>query len=185
MPGGISRPVRAFNIVGDTSVIFEFVKVSKGYVVDVMEYTDYTGSWGPAVVGAASDDINVPSHKAVQKETSSLEHSVLENQFAKMFTKVLLSVEMFRFVNSGTKALMSVVHVMHTFTLFQMNADYTQCFKGHVDMYLIQVGSHILALGLPDSPGVPEADKNRTTNPKYDCDSLVLWSRKHGLLHDK
>lgn len=173
MPGGVSSPVRAFSSVGGGAVVFDSVKGSKAYDVDGNEYVDYIGSWGPAIVGAANDEINAALTEAIKKGTSFGAPSALENQLAKMVIDAVPSVEMVRFVNSGTEACMSVVRVMRAFTKRQKLLKFSGCYHGHADMYLVQAGSGVLTLGLPDSPGVPKSSTETTLVAKYnDLDSV-------------
>lgn len=173
MPGGVSSPVRAFNSVGGGAVVFDSVKGSKAYDIDGNEYIDYIGSWGPAIVGAANNEVNEALKAAVDKGTSFGAPSVLENKLAKMVIDAVPSVEMVRFVNSGTEACMSVVRVMRAFTGRQKILKFSGCYHGHADMYLVQAGSGVLTLGLPDSPGVPKSSTETTLVAKYnDLDSV-------------
>ena len=167
MPGGVSSPVRAFNSVGGGAVVFDSVKGSKAYDVDGNEYVDYIGSWGPAIVGAAHEEINAALKSQVDKGTSFGAPSALENQLAQMVIDAVPSVEMVRFVNSGTEACMSVVRVMRAFTNRTKILKFSGCYHGHADMYLVQAGSGVLTLGLPDSPGVPKSSTETTLVAQY------------------
>lgn len=167
MPGGVSSPVRAFNSVGGNPVVFDRVKGSKAYDVDGNEYVDYIGSWGPAIVGASNDEVNDALAKALEKGTSFGAPSALENEMAKMVIDAVPSVEMVRFVNSGTEACMSVIRVMRAFTEREMLIKFSGCYHGHADMYLVQAGSGVLTLGLPDSPGVPKSSTEPTLVAQY------------------
>lgn len=173
MPGGVSSPVRAFKSVGGNAVVFDSVKGSKAYDIDGNEYVDYIGSWGPAIVGAANEEVNAALAEALKKGTSFGAPSVLENELAKLVIDAVPSIEMVRFVNSGTEACMSVVRVMRAFTERQKILKFSGCYHGHADMYLVQAGSGVLTLGLPDSPGVPKASTETTLVAKYnDLDSV-------------
>lgn len=167
MPGGVSSPVRAFNSVGGNPVVFDRVKGCKAWDVDGNEYVDYIGSWGPAIVGAANDEVNAALAKALEKGTSFGAPSALENEMAKMVVDAVPSVEMVRFVNSGTEACMSVIRVMRAFTGREMLIKFSGCYHGHADMYLVQAGSGVATLGLPDSPGVPDSSTKTTLVAKY------------------
>jgi glutamate-1-semialdehyde 2,1-aminomutase len=167
MPGGVSSPVRAFNSVGGSPVVFDAVRGSKAVDVDGNEYIDYIGSWGPAIVGAANDEVNAALAEALKKGTSFGAPSALENEMAKMVIDAVPSVEMVRFVNSGTEACMSVIRVMRAFTGREMLIKFSGCYHGHADMYLVQAGSGVLTLGLPDSPGVPKASTATTLVAQY------------------
>ena len=70
LPGGVNSPVRAFKSVGGQPIIFESVKGSKCYDVDGNEYIDYVGSWGPAIVGHANEEVNAALKAQVDKGTS-------------------------------------------------------------------------------------------------------------------
>lgn len=167
MPGGVSSPVRAFKSVGGGAVVFDSVSGSKAIDVDGNEYVDYIGSWGPAIVGAAHPEVNAALTEALKKGTSFGAPSALENQLAKMVIDAVPSVEMVRFVNSGTEACMSVVRVMRAFTGREKIVKFAGCYHGHADMYLVQAGSGVLTLGLPDSPGVPKSSTETTLVGKY------------------
>ncbi len=173
MPGGVSSPVRAFNSVGGGAVVFDRVKGSKAWDVDGNEYIDYIGSWGPAIAGASNDEVNSAIAEALQKGTSFGAPSALENELAKLVIEAVPSVEMVRFVNSGTEACMSVVRLMRAYTKRDRIIKFSGCYHGHADMYLVQAGSGVLTLGLPDSPGVPANTTAMTLNAQYNnLDSL-------------
>lgn len=173
MPGGVSSPVRAFKSVGGGAVVFDSVAGSKAIDVDGNEYIDYIGSWGPAIVGAAHPEVNAALSEAIKKGTSFGAPSLLENQLAQMVIDAVPSVEMVRFVNSGTEACMSVARVMRAFTGRTKLLKFSGCYHGHADMYLVQAGSGVLTLGLPDSPGVPESSTATTLVAKYnDLDNV-------------
>lgn len=173
MPGGVSSPVRAFKSVGGGAVVFDSVSGSKAIDVDGNEYVDYIGSWGPAIVGAAHPEVNAALVEAIKKGTSFGAPSRLENQLAQMVIDAVPSVEMVRFVNSGTEACMSVARVMRAFTNRTKLIKFSGCYHGHADMFLVQAGSGVLTLGLPDSPGVPESSTAPTLVAKYnDLDSV-------------
>lgn len=167
MPGGVSSPVRAFKSVGGGAVVFDSVKGSKAYDVDGNEYVDYIGSWGPAIVGAAHPEVTAALTDALQKGTSFGAPSALENTLAQMVVDAVPSVDMVRFVNSGTEACMSVARVMRAFTGRTKLIKFSGCYHGHADMYLVQAGSGVLTLGLPDSPGVPDSSTATTLVAKY------------------
>jgi len=180
MPGGVSSPVRAFKSVGGNPVVFDRVKGSKAWDVDGNEYVDYIGSWGPAIVGACNDEVNVEISKALAKGTSFGAPSELENTLAKMVIEAVPSVEMVRFVNSGTEACMSVVRLMRAFTERTLIVKFAGCYHGHADMYLVQAGSGVLTLGLPDSPGVPKETTATTLNAQYNnLDSVKAIFEKY------
>jgi len=161
MPGGVSSPVRAFKSVGGQPIVFDRVEGAYAWDVDGNRYIDYIGTWGPAICGHAHPDVIKAICEAAQKGTSFGAPSYLENVLAEMVIDAVPSIEMVRFVNSGTEACMSVLRLMRAFTGRDKIIKFEGCYHGHADMFLVKAGSGVATLGLPDSPGVP---KSTTTN---------------------
>jgi glutamate-1-semialdehyde 2,1-aminomutase len=167
MPGGVNSPVRAFRSVGGSPIIFESVKGPYCFDVDGNKYIDYIGSWGPAIVGAANDEVNAALHTQIDKGTSFGAPCELENTMAQAVIDRVPSVEMVRFVNSGTEACLSVLRLMRAYTGREKLIKFSGCYHGHADSFLVQAGSGVLTLGLPDSPGVPKSSTATTLCAKY------------------
>ncbi|KAK4524773.1 hypothetical protein GAYE_SCF05G2676 [Galdieria yellowstonensis] len=167
MPGGVNSPVRAFRSVGGNPVVFKRVKGSKVYDVDGNEYIDYVGTWGPAIVGHANEEVVEALKEAVENGTSFGAPCELENVLARMVIEAVPSVEMVRFVNSGTEACMSALRLMRAYTGREKIIKFAGCFHGHADPYLVQAGSGVATLGLPDSPGVPKSTTENTLTAPY------------------
>lgn len=70
LPGGVNSPVRAFRSVGGQPIVFERVKDAYCWDVDGNKYIDYVGSWGPAIVGHANDEVNAALKAQIEKGTS-------------------------------------------------------------------------------------------------------------------
>ena len=173
MPGGVSSPVRAFKSVGGQPIVFERVKGAYIWDVDGNQYIDYVGSWGPAICGHAHPDVIAALHEAVEKGTSFGAPSLLENVLASMVIDAVPSIEMVRFVNSGTEACMSVLRLMRAFTGRDKIIKFEGCYHGHADMFLVKAGSGVATLGLPDSPGVPKSTTTNTlTAPFNDLEAV-------------
>jgi glutamate-1-semialdehyde 2,1-aminomutase len=173
LPGGVNSPVRAFKSVGGQPIIFDRVKGSKCYDVDGNEYIDYVGSWGPAIVGHANEEVNAALKAQIDKGTSFGAPCELENQLAKVVIDRVPCVEMVRFVNSGTEACLSVLRLMRAYTKRDKLLKFSGCYHGHADSFLVQAGSGVATLGLPDSPGVPAASTAATLTARYnDLDSV-------------
>lgn len=173
MPGGVSSPVRAFKSVGGQPIVFDRVKGASIWDVDGNQYIDYVGSWGPAICGHAHPDVIAALHQALEKGTSFGAPSVLENVLAEMVIDAVPSIEMVRFVNSGTEACMSVLRLMRAFTGRDKIIKFEGCYHGHADMFLVKAGSGVATLGLPDSPGVPKSTTTNTlTAPFNDLEAV-------------
>ncbi|MBV5260158.1 glutamate-1-semialdehyde-2,1-aminomutase [Synechococcus moorigangaii CMS01] len=167
MPGGVSSPVRAFKSVGGQPIVFDRVKGSRVWDVDGNEYIDYVGTWGPAICGHANDEVNAALRETLEKGTSFGAPCLKENILAEMVINAVPSIEMVRFVNSGTEACMSVLRLMRAFTGREKIIKFEGCYHGHADMFLVQAGSGVATLGLPDSPGVPKTTTAGTLTAPY------------------
>lgn len=167
MPGGVSSPVRAFKSVGGQPIVFDRVKGAYIWDVDGNQYIDYVGTWGPAICGHAHPDVIAALHEALDKGTSFGAPSYQENILAEMVIEAVPSIEMVRFVNSGTEACMSVLRLMRAFTQREKIIKFEGCYHGHADMFLVKAGSGVATLGLPDSPGVPKATTSSTLTAPY------------------
>ncbi|MBD2562276.1 glutamate-1-semialdehyde 2,1-aminomutase [Nostoc sp. UIC 10607] len=173
MPGGVSSPVRAFKSVGGQPIVFDRVKGAYIWDIDGNQYIDYVGTWGPAICGHAHPEVIAALHEALEKGTSFGAPSVLENVLAEMVIDAVPSIEMVRFVNSGTEACMGVLRLMRAFTKRDKIIKFEGCYHGHADTFLVKAGSGVATLGLPDSPGVPKAATSTTlTAPFNDLESV-------------
>ncbi|BAY16208.1 glutamate-1-semialdehyde aminotransferase [Anabaenopsis circularis NIES-21] len=173
MPGGVSSPVRAFKSVGGQPIVFDRVKGAYFWDVDGNQYIDYVGTWGPAICGHAHPEVISALHEALEKGTSFGAPSVLENVLAEMVIDAVPSIEMVRFVNSGTEACMAVLRLMRAFTNREKIIKFEGCYHGHADMFLVKAGSGVATLGLPDSPGVPKSATSSTlTAPFNDLEAV-------------
>ena len=167
MPGGVSSPVRAFKSVGGQPIVFDRVKGPYAWDVDGNRYIDYVGSWGPAICGHAHPEVTASLQEALEKGTSFGAPCELENKLASMVIDAVPSVEMVRFVNSGTEACMAVLRLMRAFTGRDKVIKFEGCYHGHADMFLVKAGSGVATLGLPDSPGVPRSTTANTLTAPY------------------
>ena len=167
MPGGVNSPVRAFKSVGGQPIVFDRVKGAYIWDVDGNQYIDYIGSWGPAICGHAHPEVNQALHEVLEKGTSFGAPCYLENVLAEMVIDAVPSIEMVRFVNSGTEACMAVLRLMRAFTGRDKLIKFEGCYHGHADMFLVKAGSGVATLGLPDSPGVPKSTTANTLTAPY------------------
>jgi glutamate-1-semialdehyde 2,1-aminomutase len=167
MPGGVSSPVRAFKSVGGNPVVFDRVKGQYAWDVDGNKYIDYVCTWGPAILGHADDDVIAAITETMAKGTSFGAPCPLENVLAKAVIAAVPGVEMVRFTNSGTEACMGMIRLVRAHTGREKVIKFDGCYHGHADSFLVQAGSGVATLGLPDSPGVPKAATQSTLCAEY------------------
>merc|ERR1719362_824276 len=180
MPGGVSSPVRAFKSVGGNPVVFDHVKGAYAWDVDGNKYIDYVGTWGPAILGHADDDVLKAIQEQMGKGTSFGAPSALENELAKMVIDAVPSVEMVRFCNSGTEACMGIIRLVRAYTKREQVIKFEGCYHGHADSFLVQAGSGVATLGLPDSPGVPKGATETTLCAQYNSlESVEALLKEH------
>jgi glutamate-1-semialdehyde 2,1-aminomutase len=167
LPGGVNSPVRAFQAVGGSPFFVERGEGSRIYDVDGKAYIDYVGSWGPLILGHAHPQVVRALKIAVERGTSYGAPTELEVSLARMVTEALPSVEMVRFVSSGTEAVMSALRVARAYTRRDKIVKFAGCYHGHADSLLVKAGSGALTLGVPNSAGVPEAVAKETITVTY------------------
>jgi len=167
MPGGVSSPVRAFKSVEGNPIVFDRVKGAYAWDVDGNKYVDFVGTWGPAICGHANDEVLDVLKAQMEKGTSFGAPSALENVLAQAVIDAVPSVEMVRFTNSGTEACMGMLRLVRAYTGREKVIKFNGCYHGHADGFLVQAGSGVATLGLPDSPGVPAGATKDTLVAKY------------------
>jgi glutamate-1-semialdehyde 2,1-aminomutase len=157
LPGGVDSPVRAFKAVGGTPLFIKQGRGSRIYDEDGNEFIDYVGSWGPLVLGHAHPRVVKAVKRVVERGSSFGAPTELETVLAKLISDAVPSIEMVRFVNSGTEAAMSAIRLARAFTGRSKIIKFAGCYHGHSDGLLAKAGSGIATLGIPSSPGVPAA----------------------------
>ncbi len=181
IPGGVNSPVRAFRGVGKEPL---FIKRGSGpYLVDLddNEYIDYVGSWGPLILGHTHPTV-------VQKVTETLQlgfgfgaPTEIEVQLAKKVCELMPSIEMVRFVNSGTEATMSAIRLARGYTKRDKLIKFAGCYHGHSDSLLVAAGSGGLTFGMPNSAGVPESIAQHTLVAEFNnLDEVTALFAKYG-----
>lgn len=167
MPGGVSSPVRAFKAVGGTPV---FIKEAQGCQLtdlDGNDYIDYVLSYGPMIVGHANERVVAALSKAIGRGTSFGAPTEAEIELASIIADALPSVDMVRFVNSGTEATMSAIRLARATTRRDLIVKCIGCYHGHADQLLVEAGSGALTHGTPSSPGIPESITSTTLSVHY------------------
>ncbi len=169
LPGGVNSPVRAFRAVGGTPVFIDHGSGPYLYDVDGNRYLDYVQSWGPMILGHAYPGVVDAVVEASKHGFSFGAPTEAESELARLVIESVPSIEMVRFVNSGTEATMSALRLARAYTGRKKVIKFSGCYHGHADMFLVQAGSGVATMGLPDSPGVPpEATSNTLIAPYND-----------------
>lgn len=173
MPGGVNSPVRAFRGVGGDPIFIERASGPYLFDVDGNRYLDYVQSWGPMILGHASTVVYQAIIEAAAHGSSFGAPTAAESELARLVIDSVPSIEMVRFVNSGTEATMSALRLARAYTGRNRIVKFSGCYHGHADHLLVQAGSGVATMGLPDSPGVPAATTGHTLTAPYNDASAV------------
>jgi glutamate-1-semialdehyde 2,1-aminomutase len=167
IPGGVNSPARAFGAVGGNPI---FIARGEGpylWDLDGNQYLDYVGSWGPLILGHAHPKVIRAIEETARRGTSFGAPTELETELAELIVDAVPSMEMVRFVSSGTEASMSALRLARGFTGRDKIIKFAGCYHGHVDSLLVQAGSSATTLGVPNSPGITKGCSNDTLVLRY------------------
>jgi glutamate-1-semialdehyde 2,1-aminomutase len=181
IPGGVNSPVRAFRGVGGEPIFFK--KAHGAYVVaaDDRRFIDFVGSWGPMILGHAHPQVIEAVQQVAADGLSFGAPTELETRLARRVVELMPSIELVRFVSSGTEATMSAIRLARGFTGRDTIVKFEGCYHGHSDSLLIKAGSGALTLGVPTSPGVPKSLASHTVTLNYnDVDQVQRVMRQIG-----
>ena len=167
IPGGVNSPARAFGAVGGSPIFMARGEGAYLHDLDGNRYLDFIGSWGPMILGHAHPAVVRATVEALHHGTSFGAPTERESQLAEMVIGAVPSIEMVRFVSSGTEATMSAVRLARGHTGRDVVVKFAGCYHGHADALLVSAGSSALTHGVPDSPGVPAGATRDTVVLRY------------------
>jgi glutamate-1-semialdehyde 2,1-aminomutase len=179
--GGVNSPVRAFRAVGGKPIFVDRAQGPQVFDVNGKRYVDLVGTWGPAIVGHAHPEVVEAVRKAAGRGLSFGACCSAEAELAEMIVGALPSVEMIRFVNSGTEATMSAIRLARASTGRSKILKFLGCYHGHVDALLVAAGSGAATFGVPDSAGVPtEVAETTVLAPYNNLAAVEGVANEHG-----
>jgi glutamate-1-semialdehyde 2,1-aminomutase len=181
MPGGVSSPVRAFKAVGEHPIFVERAEGPYLYGADGARYVDYVGSWGPMILGHADPDVVEAVQKAAARGSSFGAPTAQETELAERVHAMFPSIEMVRFVSSGTEAVMGALRVARGFTERDLVVKCEGNYHGGADYLLVKAGSGAATFGTPTSAGVPAAIASTTlVQPYNDLEAIRALFEERG-----
>lgn len=167
MPGGVNSPVRSFSGVGGTPVFIQRGEGSRVVDVENKKYLDYVLSWGPLALGHAYPGVVEAIVQTARSGTSFGAPTCLEIELAELLIGQYRSIDMIRFVNSGTEATMSALRLARAFTKRKKIIKFSGNYHGHADMLLVQAGSGLATLSMSSSAGVTHQAIEETLVAQY------------------
>lgn len=180
MPGGVNSPVRAFRGVGGEPIFMARGQGPYLFDEDGNRYLDYVQSWGPMILGHVYPSVLQAVTQAAANGFSFGTPTAAESELARLVIASVPSIEMVRFVNSGTEATMSALRLARAYTGRSKIIKFSGCYHGHADQLLVQAGSGVATMGLPDSPGVPaETTSNTLIAPYNDAGAVEQLLRAY------
>lgn len=171
--GGVNSPVRAWKSVGGSPIFVRHAQGSKIYDLSNKEYIDYVLSWGPMILGHAHPQVVDAICQAAHNGTSFGAPTQAETEMAGLLCEAVPSIERVRMTSSGTEATMTAIRLARGYTGRNMIIKFDGCYHGHADPLLIKAGSGITTLGIPGSPGIPEALSKLTLSLPYNRTDIL------------
>ncbi len=154
IPGGVNSPARSWGSVGGNPLFITRAAGSRVWDADDNEFIDYVCSWGPMILGHAHPDVVSAVSAAAEKGTSYGAPTEGEVRLAELVVDSVPSIEIVRFVNSGTEATMSALRLARAFTGRPKILKFDGGYHGHGDALLVKAGSGLATAGVPTSAGI-------------------------------
>jgi len=181
IPGGVNSPVRAYKSVGIEPRFVDRAKGSRIWDVDGREYVDFVQSWGPMILGHGYEPVLDAVRDQLERGTSFGAPTCVEIAAAEAVANAVPSIEMVRFVSSGTEATMSAIRLARGYTGRDKFIKFDGNYHGHSDALLVAAGSGLLTLGIPSTPGVTKGAAGDTiVLPYNDLDPVAATLEAEG-----
>ncbi len=154
IPGGVNSPARSWGGVGGDPIFLARAQGSRVWDADGNELIDYVCSWGPLILGHTHPDVVQAVNQAAALGTSYGAPTAGEVRMAELVVSAVPSIEMVRFVNSGTEATMSALRLARAATGRSKIVKFDGGYHGHDDALLVKAGSGAATHGVPTSAGI-------------------------------
>jgi glutamate-1-semialdehyde 2,1-aminomutase len=179
LAGGVDSPVRAgLQVGGPTPFI---VRGRGSRVVDAQggEYIDYLCAYGPVLLGHGDARVTAAVEAALDAGAVFGATHPEEVRLAERLQGRLPSMELLRFVSTGTEACMSAVRVARAFTGREKLIRFEGCYHGHSDEMVFSAGASSLSAPALVS-GIPQGSaRNVVVLPYNDARAVDQALRNH------
>ena len=180
LPGGVNSPVRAYQAVGGTPRFIARANGARIWDEDGHELIDYVGAWGPMILGHRHPAVVAAVERQLASGFAFGAPTALEVEMAATVAEIMPSIEMVRFVSSGTEATMAALRLARAATNRPRVVKFEGCYHGHGDSFLVKAGSGAATFGTPDSPGVTAATARDTLTARFnDAESVRALLAAH------
>ena len=167
LPGGVNSPVRAYKAVGGTPRFIARADGAHVWDEDGNQLLDYVGAWGPMILGHRHPAVIAAVARQLTSGFAFGAPTALEVEMAAVVAQAMPSIEMVRFVSSGTEATMAALRLARAATNRTRVVKFEGCYHGHGDSFLVKAGSGAATFGTPDSPGVTAATARDTLTARF------------------
>lgn len=171
IPGGVSSPVRA---IKPYPFYVESAEGSKLRTADGEELIDCCLGYGPLILGHANPVVKSAITEQTEKGWLYGTPTPSELDLSRMIIADHPSIDMCRFVSSGSEATMAAIRLARGFSGKKDIIKIEGGFHGAHDGVLIKAGSGATTMGVPDSAGViADIVKHTAQVPYNDTESLT------------